>query len=92
MAVEACHRASLVPPPLGRGDASQPSIALNFSPWYSRFKGGTNASSTVGEQAELDLWNTSLAEVKGWIAQSNRELGAAVAVGAVALDSEQSKH
>lgn len=89
MAVEACHRASLVPPPLGRGDASQPSIVLNFSPWYSKFKGGTNASSTVGEQAELDLWNTSLAEVKGWIAQSNRELGAAVAVGAVALDSEQ---
>lgn len=89
MAVDACHRASLVPPPLGRGELSTPSISLNFSPWYSKFKGGRNASSTNGEQAELDLWTANLGEVKQWIAAANKGLGSTVRVGAVLMDSEQ---
>jgi hypothetical protein len=52
MAVQACHQASLVKPPLGRPADSPPQINLNFSPWYGPFAGGRNASSTEGEVRE----------------------------------------
>ena len=86
MVVDACHRASLVPPPLGR--PAPPVINLNFSPWYEKFK-GRNASSTEGEAAELAMWRASLAEVKGWIAEANSQLGSEVRVGAICMDSEK---
>lgn len=89
-AVEACHRAGLVPPPLGRpeGTSSAPSLAVNFSPWYSLFK-GSNASSTEGEAAELELWRTAFVQLKGWIASANAMLNSTVKVSAVMMDSEK---
>ena len=90
MAVEACHKASLVPPPLGRPKDSPPCINLNFSPWYGPGRSATrNASDTDGEQAELEEWRLSLTEVKGWIDQENKNLGSKVSVCAVCMDSEQ---
>jgi hypothetical protein len=89
MAVAACQRASLVKAPLGRPKDSPPCINLNFSPWYGPFRGKRNASSTDGEQAELDQWHASLTEVKGWISEANKQMGAAVEVCGVCMDSEQ---
>ena len=79
-----------MPPPLGRAPDSPPCINLNFSPWYGPGRSATrNASDTHGEQAELDEWRLSLTEVKGWIADANRQLGSRVEVCAVCMDSEQ---
>ena len=81
IAVEACHRAGLVQPPMGRG--STPSLGLNLSPWYCKWLGGTNASSTEGESAELELWRVAFAQVQSWIDEANRALNASVSVGVV---------
>ena len=87
IAVDACQRASLVEPPLGRTD-SAPFLAVNFSPWYSFFK-GSNASSTDGEAAELELWRNAFVQLKEWIAAANANFNSTVKVGAILMDSEK---
>ena len=76
------------------------SLSVNYSPWAYWWgssplycpAGPTNCDPTIegiGEELELRFFRTRLAHIAEWISETNAQLGSAVRIGAILLDSER---
>lgn len=80
VAVEACHRAG-----------PRCALAVNYSPWQQWPNANDEPNPTLRgapEQAELAHYRAGLENVSHWVSVANAELGSAVQVGALLIDSE----